>query len=181
MIDYLTEFWVSLYDQVLRQVTPDVCTVGGDFCYNNGPLMSPSAFREFFLPGFQALSSIMRDNGVTSVMVHSDGDVRPVLPLLVESGATGLHPFEVTNGQDIVEIREAFPRFQIFGGLDKRAAVAGKEAIDRELEAKLPFMLRQGGYIPYTDHYVSPDISWENFLYYRGRVNEYVLKRLSKK
>jgi uroporphyrinogen decarboxylase len=50
------------------------------------------------------------------------------------------------------------------------------EAIDRELEAKLPSMLRQGGYIPYTEHYVSPDISWENFLYYRRRVNEYVLK-----
>ena len=87
-----------------------------------------------------------------------------------------MHPFEVTNGQDIVEIREAFPRFQIFGGLDKKAAVAGKAAIDRELEAKLPFRLRQGGYIPYTDHYVSPDISWENFLYYRRRVNEIVLK-----
>jgi uroporphyrinogen decarboxylase len=175
MIDHITAFWVALADQVLRQVVPDVCTIGGDFCYKNGPMMSPAAFREYLLPGFQALSSIMRDYGVPAVMVHSDGDVRPIMPLLIESGVTGLHPFEVTNGQDIVEIREAFPRFQVFGGLDKQALVAGKEAIDRELEAKLPYMLRHGGYIPYVDHYVSPDISWQNFLYYRRRVNEFVV------
>ena len=174
MTDYITEFWVSLCDQVFRQAVPDVCSVGGDFCYKNGPMMSPATFREYLLPSFQAVSSIMRDYGVTSVMVHSDGDVRPIMPLLVESGVTGLHPFEVTNGQDIVEIREAFPRFQIFGGLDKQALVKGEEAIDRELESKLPFMLRQGGYIPYVDHYVSPDISWQDFLYYRRRVNAFV-------
>jgi len=174
MINDLTDFWVALCDQVLRQVVPDICTVGGDFCYKNGPLMSPAAFREFIFPGFQALASIMREYGVPSVVIHTDGDVRPLMPLFVESGVTGLHPFEVTNGQDIVEIRKAFPRFQIFGGLNKLAVMAGKEAIDRELEAKLPFMLRHGGYIPYVDHYVSPDISWQNFLYYRGRVKEFI-------
>ena len=179
MTDYLTEFWVSLCDQVLRQVVPDVCAIGGDFCYKNGPMMSPASFREFLLPGFQALSTIMKDYGVMSVMVHCDGDMRPIMPLLIESGATGLHPVEVTNGQTVVEIRETYPRFQIFGGLDKKAAVAGKEAIDRELEAKLPFMLRHGGYIPYIDHAVSPDISWENFRYYRRRVNELVQKAAS--
>jgi len=173
----LTEFWVALLDQVLRQVVPDVVFVGGDFCDRTGPMMSPAAFREFMFPGFQALSSIMRDYGVPSVIVHTDGDVRQLMPLFVESGVTGLHPFEATNGQDIVEIRKAFPRFQIFGGLDKKPVISGdKEAIDLELEAKLPFMLSQGGYIPFLDHAVSPDISWENFVYYRTRVNEYVEK-----
>ena len=174
MLNYMTDFWLALLDQLLPQVVPDICWVGGDFCYKTGPLMSPAAFREFFLPGFSALASIMRDYGVPAVAVHSDGDVRPLMPLFVESGVTGLHPFEVTNGQNIVEVRQAFPRFQIFGGLDKQAIAAGREATDRELEAKLPFMLRHGGYIPYVDHAVSPDISWQNFLYYRGRVREYI-------
>ena len=118
----------------------------------------------------------MRDYGVPSVIVHGCGNGRQLMPLFVESGATGLHPFEVTSGQDIVEIRKSFPDFQIFGGLDKKAVIAGKEAIDRELEAKLPFMLSQGGYIPYLDHAVPPDVTWESFVYYRTRVNEYVEK-----
>ena len=170
----LTDFWVALCDKVLRHVVPDRCTVGGDFCYKAGPMISPAAFREFMFPGFRAISAVMLDYGVPSVIIHSDGDVRQLMPLFVESGVNGLHPFEVTNGQDVVEIRRAFPRFQIVGGLNKLALVAGRGAIDDELEAKLPFMLRHGGYIPYVDHYVSPDISWQHFQYYRGRVNEYV-------
>jgi len=31
-------------------------------------------------------------------------------------------------------------------------------------------MLQHGGWVPYVDHYVSPDISWPDFLHYRGRL-----------
>ena len=50
----------------------------------------------------------------------------------------------------------------------------GKDAIDAELEAKLPFMLEKGGYIPHIDHAVSKDISFENFSYYRQKLREIV-------
>jgi len=59
----------------------------------------------------------------------------------------------------------------MMGGIDKRALVAGKEAIDRELEARIPFMLKRGGYIPTVDHLVPPDVSFENFRYYREKLN----------
>ncbi len=174
ILNDLTEFWVALCEQVLQQVTPDRCWVGGDFCYNAGPMMSPASFREFLLPGFRSLSTVMHDYGVPSVVVHGCGNVRQLLPLFVESGVDGSHPFEVTGGQDIVEVREAFPRFLIFGGLSKLALIEGKDAIDQELAAKLPFMLSQGGYLPAVDHGVSPDISWQNYLHYGERLREHV-------
>jgi hypothetical protein len=34
--------------------------------------------------------------------------------------------------------------------------------------------LKKGGYIPYCDHLVPPDVPWENFRYYRMKVQEYV-------
>lgn len=54
------------------------------------------------------------------------------------------------------------------------ALAAGKGAIDAELEARVPFRLRQGGYIPYVDHNVPPDVSWPNFLHYRQRLGELI-------
>ena len=60
------------------------------------------------------------------------------------------------------------------GGLDKTKVAEGRRAIDAELEAKLPFMLARGGYIPFCDHMVPPDVPWDNFLYYRERVRQYV-------
>jgi hypothetical protein len=33
-------------------------------------------------------------------------------------------------------------------------------------------MASQGGYIPMADHQVPPDVSWDNYLYYRRRLAE---------
>ena len=74
------------------------------------------------------------------------------------------------------EVREAFHKLGILGGIDKRALAKGKEAIDEELEKKVPFMLKSDGYIPTIDHLVSPDISFDDFKYYREKLREIVEK-----
>ena len=107
------------------------------------------------------------------------GDVWKLLPLWIEGGVTVVYPFEVAAGMDIVEVRKAFPKLGIISGIDKRVIAQGKAAIDRELEAKVPFMLQHGGYIPTVDHHVPPDTSFENFKYYREKLNQ-IIKSYSK-
>jgi hypothetical protein len=175
MNSYLADFWIALYDQVLDQVDADCALIWEDMCYKAGPLISPAMFREFMLPYYKKLTSFLRDRGIKIVFVDTDGNCWRLLPLFIEGGVTGIFPFEVAAGMDIVEVRRAFPRLQIIGGLDKRKVVAGKPQIDAELEVKVPFMLQQGGYIASLDHGVPPDISWENFVYYRTRLKEMIL------
>jgi uroporphyrinogen decarboxylase len=129
-------------------------------------------FREFMLPAYRRMTGFYRDHGIRTILVDSDGDVTGLIPLLIEGGVTGLHPFEVTGECDIVDVRRAFPRFQILGGIDKKKVAAGKAAIDEELERKVPFVFKGGGFVPFIDHSVPPDISWENFRYYRRRLAE---------
>ena len=162
VLGYLSEFFIAIAEQVLSRIVPDLTIIGGDFCYKTGPLMSPAAFREFLVPEFRKITDVLKAYGVPVIMIHTDGDCRPLLPLFVEAGANGVHPFEVTNGQDIVEVRDAFPDMLIFGG------------IDAELDDKLPVMLKHGGYCPYLDHAVDPTISLANFTYYRHRLREIV-------
>jgi uroporphyrinogen decarboxylase len=64
---------------------------------------------------------------------------------------------------------------QILGGIDKIRIAEGKKAIDEELQSKVPVLLKSGGYIPHVDHHVHPEISWEDFKYYRSRLNEMIL------
>jgi uroporphyrinogen decarboxylase len=45
------------------------------------------------------------------------------------------------------------------------ALIAGRDAIDRELE-KLHPLVERGGYLPCVDHRVPPDVTYENYLYY---------------
>ena len=106
------------------------------------------------------------------MIVDSDGYNWKLIPLFLEGGATGMGPMEVAASMDVVEVRKAFPRLQIFGGIDKRILATDKNAIDEELTRKIPPLMRGGGYIPCCDHSVPPDVSWENFSHYRKRITE---------
>ncbi len=175
MVEYLADFWVAIYDAVLKQTGgADLALIWEDMSYKAGPLISPATFREFLMPGYKKLTALFRDHGIKVVLVDTDGNCWKLIPLMVEGGVTGLYPFEVNAGMDVVQVREAFPRLHMVGGIDKVAVAAGRAQIDRELEAKLPPMLARGGYIPSIDHHVSADIPWDNFRYYRQRVAEMV-------
>ena len=129
-------------------------------------------FRDFMLPAYHRLVDFYRGHGMDIIYLDTDGDVTDLIPLLMEAGVTGLHPFEVTGRCDIVDIRKAYPRFQIMGGVDKKKIAMGRQAIDEELERKIPFVFEGGGFIPFIDHTIPPEVSWDNFCYYRRRLSE---------
>jgi uroporphyrinogen decarboxylase len=177
MLSFLTDFWIEIYGRVLEDVKDvDSAEFWEDMCYRNGPMISPAVFREFMMPYYKKLIGFLRENGVRHFCVDTDGDCRELIPLFLECGMTGMLPFEAQAGCDIVEIRKQYPQLQIYGGLDKNQIAQGKQAIDAELERKLPALLQAGGYIPFVDHLVHPDISWENFQYYRQRIRELALE-----
>jgi len=173
IMNYLTDFWIAIYDPILQKVDADCAMFWEDMSFKNGPLISPAMTREFMLPCYRRFTGFLRDHGIRHVLVDSDGDCRKIIPVLMEGGVTGLMPFEVNAKMDVVEIRKAFPRLQILGGIDKTRLTLDKEAIEQELQAKVtPEMVRHGGYIPHVDHQVPMGISWENFRYYRQRLAE---------
>ena len=174
ILAFLCDFWINLWSEVLSQIEVDYALIWEDMSYKSGMLVSPKIFREFMLPHYKKLTGFLLANKVKVIFVDSDGDCRELIPLLIEGGVTGMNPFEVQAGMDIVKIRKKYPKFQIMAGLDKRKIALGKEEIDKELETKIPFMLREGGYIPFADHLIPPDVSWNNFVYYRRRLKEII-------
>ena len=172
--EHMTNLWLAIYGEVLKEVKPDLALIWEDMCYKTGPLISPAAFREFVLPYYKRLTSFLKDNGVKVIHVDCDGNVWKLLPLFIEGGITGMYPFEAMAGMNVVEVGQAFPDLQIMGGIDKTQLAAGREAIDAELARRVPQMLARGGYIPYVDHLVPSDVPWDNFVYYRRRVEEMV-------
>jgi uroporphyrinogen decarboxylase len=170
MMDHLAEFYAGLYDQVLTEVSVDSAVFWEDMCYVAGPMISPATFREFMLDPYRKVTEVLRDRGVRIVIVDTDGDHRLLTPVFLEAGVTGFYPFEVQSHMDVVETREKYPNLIMQGGIDKKALATGKHAIDLELDRKVPVAL-SGGYIPHVDHAVPPDVSWENFCYYRRKLD----------
>ena len=155
----ILKVWLAILEEVLSKTDLDFAYFWEDMAFNSGPLVSPEIFREFLTPYYRQINDFLNDHGVKIRCVDTDGDCRLLIPEFVKSGITGMYPFEVNAGMDIVKIRKAFPQLQIMGGLDKMKIAKGEKAIDAELETKLPYMLSQRGYIPFVDHLVPPNVS----------------------
>lgn len=168
----LCDFWINLYDQILDDVKPDMALIWEDMCFKTGPLISPALFREFMFPHYKRLCSFFKERGVDIIQVDTDGNAWKLIPLFIESGVTGLFPMEVAAGMDVLKLREAFPNLQMIGGVDKLVLMGTRQDMDDELDNKIIPAMKQGGFIPTVDHLVPPNVPWDNFVYYRSRLNQ---------
>jgi uroporphyrinogen-III decarboxylase len=170
LVEDMLEVWVELYVQLLRELTRrvrvDAILVWEDMCYKSGPLMSPAAVRRLMMPRYRRLIESCRADGLTAVIVDTDGDCASLIPIFLEAGVDALMPFEVQAGMDVVAIARQYPQLGIMGGLDKRALAGDRESIRREVERVIPFFRDRGRFIPTLDHTVPPDVSLANFRWY---------------
>ena len=173
MMDDLTDFWLRIYERILKTVKIDQIHMWEDMSGNHGSLISPAMMREFMVPNYKRIAAFARENDIHVFSVDTDGKVDDIIPVFLESDMNMMMPFEVRSGSDIVKFGKVYPELAILGGTDKQALGIGKEAIDRELERVSP-MLKRGRYIPGLDHGIPPEVSWENFLYYAERLREYI-------
>lgn len=175
ILDHLCDLWIAVFSEALAQAPIDLFFIWEDMCYKTGPLLSPALFRKFLLPRYKRFTAALRQAGVDIIMVDSDGDVRLLLDLWLEGGVTCLFPWETQMGVDIVAVRKQYPTLQMIGGVNKAALAHGRGAIDEAL-APMPFMLESGRFLPAVDHFVPPDVSWDNYRYFTEKLREMIEK-----
>ena len=175
IMDYLTGFWIRIYDRMTQHVKVDCIHIWEDMSGRQGSLISPRMVRDFMMPNYRRIKQFADSKGIRLISVDTDGNVSELTPIMMENGVNLLYPFEVQAGSDIEDYRRRYPTLGISGGLDKRALALGKEAIDREL-AIAERMLQHGGYLPGPDHLVPPNVSWENYRYFMHQLRAMVGK-----
>ena len=172
MMEYLTEFFITLLERAVSEVEIDFAMFWEDMCYKTGSLLSPQLFEEFMLPCYRRVTSFLRSHGVSLSWVDCDGNIDELIPLWLEGGVRGFYPLEVAAGMDAGEVRKEYgDRVVLWGNFDKRALARGRSAIDAEM-ARLAPTVAVGGFIPLVDHQVPDDVPLDNYLYYLQRRTE---------
>jgi uroporphyrinogen decarboxylase len=177
MMEHLTRLTLSVLEQLAGSgMRVDLGTWWEDMCYNHGPLISTRMFRELMVPRYKRTTDFMREAfGTEFHMLDCDGNIHQLVPLWLEGGINVMFPVEKAH-TDPYRIAQAFGhRTPMRGAVDKRALIAGPEAIDAEFERLRP-LFERGGLIPHTDHLVPPDVSLENYIYYRRKKCELIGK-----
>ena len=176
IMDTFTNIWISVFEEVLADVEIDHMQIWEDISFGTGSMVSEQHMREFMLPYYKKLTGFLKSHGVDLIFVDTDGYCMKIIPFFIEAGVTGMFPFETHCGMDIVKVRKDFPDLAIMGGIPKSDISLGRGRID-EILKPVEIVLETGGYIPFGDHFIPPEVSWEDFKYYREKLNKLIESR----
>ena len=153
-------------DQVLGEIDFDYASGWEDICFKSGPIVSMDFFKNVVAPRYKRISKKLHAHGIDLWYTDCDGDVRPILHLLLESGINCLFPFEVNCCTHPAELLNEYGKdLRIMGGVDKMALGEGPKAIKKYMQTLVP-LVERGGYIPFCDHRCPPNVKVEDYLYY---------------
>lgn len=135
-----------------------------DLGYRNGPLFSPRHFKEQLHPVFKALCDFFHKRNMF-VLLHSCGNVAPLIEFFIEEGIDCLQPLEVKAGMDLIELKKRYgDRIAFMGGIDVRAmAQEDPRVIEEEIKRKFEVAKVGGGYIYHSDHSIPNNVSFEQY------------------
>jgi len=74
---------------------------------------------------------------------------------------------------DYLDLRREYKSdLRLIAGIDRDVLRQGKAHIRTELDTYVPPLLEAGGYLPLVDGRIREDIPFENYVYYRGYLEE---------
>ncbi|HIQ57885.1 MAG TPA: hypothetical protein IAB22_00375 [Candidatus Merdivicinus intestinavium] len=92
------------HNKRLREAGIDSFILCSDYCFNNGPFLSPAMFEEFIQPYLAEIIAAIRADGAYAIK-HTDGNIMPILDQLVECRPHALHSLDPMAGVDIKEVK----------------------------------------------------------------------------
>lgn len=163
------EFCASIADKILNEIEVDAAIFSEPIGGNDHPLMSPDMYEEFVLNSYPPVMNVLKNHGVDVIIFRTFGNSRILIPKILKYGFNCLWACEVNiEAMDYRNLRREFGKdLKLIGGIDLDALRKDKESIRKEIEDKVPELLRQGGYIPLADGRVREDVPFENYVYYR--------------
>ncbi len=175
ILDTFTSIWLAVFEEVTSQVEIDHWQIFEDISFGKGSMISVPMVQEFLSPYIKRIADFLKSKGVDIILLDTDGDCNELIPVFMEAGVTGMYPFEVHCGMDVAKVRKEYPKLQMLGGISKSEIQFGEKRIDQMLES-VDYVLKSGGYIPFGDHFIPPEVDFKNFSYYRRKLNNMIDK-----
>lgn len=144
----------------------DIIVLGDDYASNNGPLMSPDIFREFILPRLKRAVDAVHDEG-GYVIKHSDGNIWPLLDMIVETGIDAINPVEPAAGMDIGKVKQKYgDRVCLVGNIDCGRLLSKGSVEEVEFAVKECILKASpgGGHIISSSNSIHSSVKPENYI-----------------
>jgi uroporphyrinogen decarboxylase len=121
LVKELVELSVNINIQMVAEIAKrgaDFIFTGDDYASTAAPLMSPKMFEEYLYPGLKQVVAAFHAEGLP-VIKHTDGNIKPILDMIIDSGIDCLDPLDPLAGMDMVEVKQKYGhRIALKGNVD---------------------------------------------------------------
>lgn len=129
-------------------------------------MISPRMWRKYFKPRMaNFISELRKINPDIKIAYHSDGNVEPIIPELIEIGIDVLNPIQPAS-MDPAKIKSEYgDKLCFWGTIDEQKTLpfGTPEDVAKEVSQRLETVGFDGGLILAPTHHVQLDTPLENF------------------
>jgi uroporphyrinogen decarboxylase len=136
--------------KILLDAGADAIIVGDDIAFNSGPFLPPRIMRQVVYPLYRWLVAEIKRHRDVPVLLHSDGQLTPVLDDIVACGFEGLQSLQPSAGMDIGEIKRRYGGVLTLIGnidLDYVMTMAPPDEVGEVVRRTIEIAAPGGGYI----------------------------------
>ena len=157
------------------QAGAEVIVLGDDYAHNLAPLMSPELFERFILPRLKQMIDLIHAEGALCVK-HSDGNIMPLLEMILSAGPDGLNPIEPVAGMDLEFLKKTIGKqVCLLGNIDcARLLPFGRPAeVTAAVKKAISTAGKDGGYIVTSSNSIHSGCKPENVIAMVQAVQEF--------
>ena len=150
----------------LVEMGVDMIWTGDDVGAQQRMLISPAMWRRYLKPRMaNFIAELKRINPAVKVAYHSDGNIYPIIPELIEIGLDVLNPVQPACMDPAQLKREFGDRLCFWGSLDEQHTLpfGSPQDVTAEVQQRLATVGQDGGLILGPTHHVQLDTPMENF------------------
>jgi len=168
----LCDFYMPRMEKWLAAVGPyiDVMLFGDDLGGQNGPLMSPAMYRQYYKPWHTKLWNRAKELAPhVNIHLHCCGGIEPLLNDLIEAGLESSNPVQIScAGMDPLHLKQTYGETFTFwgGGCDTRHALPNgtPQEIRQNVQELVSIWKPGGGFVFQQVHNILADVPPENIL-----------------
>lgn len=138
----------------------------GDVAFRVGPMMSPRHYEKFIFPLLKKEVDYCMKSSIPT-RFHSDGNLLPLIPLLIKVGFSAVDPLEPIGEMKIPTLKERFgDNICLIGNVDHRTTLTSKstEEVVTEVRKSIASAAPGGGYILHSGGSIGRDVPIQNLL-----------------
>ncbi|MCX6878054.1 MAG: hypothetical protein NTW21_30220 [Verrucomicrobia bacterium] len=153
----------------------DFVFTGDDYASCQAPFMSPATFRELLYPGLQRVVKGFHDHGMP-VIKHTDGNIMPLMEMLLEVGFDCLDPIDPLGGMDLAFMKRTFGgAFALKGNVNCATTLVNgtAEEVVRETLGVIQAAAAGGGLIVSSSNSIHSSVSPLNYLAMLSTIKAY--------